>query len=715
MSRRFLWVVGPSFALLAASLLSAHAFASFTVEIVVPACDPFTTPVDQPTDFQAVAYADGCQLPSGEVVWAWYFGDGSPPSTGNPTQHTFTETGQYPVTIIATYGEQQAQDSATAQVGGEPPPEPECELFCREGCPYPGGERVMDDIVCLTPAVCVKCPNDYELVGFWMEIVEGIWQPMEPLQGNFAPPGAAFAEYRAYWPWMGCLQNVPYRWRAAVQQTGMPPGPVEWVEHWFTRYDIVAVNRQDGILRYDPTEGSGLEQCSIPWGIDHRQVSCCEVHTKFSVCVKVFGLGGGLVWHTHLDNRTYNDSDTVTWSGETIPGYMGEVPVPKGIYTYRVLVANGGSLGEPETEFCQCEFFEDNFRVTPIDLEKAHWLKIGNVWASDFQWNYAHYPTRAAVTLHYTLSMDAGACRVRLYKPDLSEGDIIEPEDGLLDPDGGTHQQIVQFNVDPQMMGNYTFVVFATETQEAGYANRDLLPREARQNGAVCEIWPPAWGAVGLDYPVVMEMNMNNMSNTCLKWNSPYLDNTRYWGDWGLGLAQVEVVRDKLEKCAIVHTNTHATQDWLSFDHPEPEGEPELYNLMAWPGADEPEKHYYRIPNIGGPKAFDHCLFVFYTGCNTAMDAGGGMRPLMDATASKGADCVGGFEDLLMTAQLCMYLGRFWSETQWYGANMREADNRAMDEVMSLFPPSLWGGVDSFWCNNWDLRLRPARFGQASP
>jgi hypothetical protein len=493
MSRGFLWVVGPFLVLLVVSLLPAHALASFTVEIIVPASDPFITVVDQPTDFEAVACADGQQLPSGEVTRSWDFGDGSEPSTENPTEHTFTEVGQYTVTITATYGQQQAQDSATAQVQAQPPGNQELELFCREGCPYPGGERIMDDIVCLTPAVCVKCPNDYELVGFWMEIFDGIWQEMAPLEGNFAPPGAAFAEYRAYWPWMGCLQNVPYRWRAGVQQTGMPPGPVEWIEHWFTRYDIVAVNRENQVLLYDPAEGSGHETCDIPWGIDHREIRCCAVHSKFSVCIKVFSPGGGLVWHTHLDNRTYHDSGTVSWSGERFPDPMGEGTAPKGIYTYRVLVANGGSMGEPETEFCQCEFLEESFRVPPIDLEKS---TLYSQKIEGFHW-YRTEPNgdgrgTARCLLHYTLNnclqRTASDCFARVYGPD-GEGDdlaLLATVEGL-DATDGTHWSAA-FGVpclldgDLKPEGTYYAVLFEVEDEETGTLNRDLEPRPVMQD-----------------------------------------------------------------------------------------------------------------------------------------------------------------------------------------------------------------------------------------
>ncbi len=46
---------------------------------------------------------NGQQLPPQQVNWEWDFGDGSDPDTDNPTEHTFTATGQYLVTVTAEY------------------------------------------------------------------------------------------------------------------------------------------------------------------------------------------------------------------------------------------------------------------------------------------------------------------------------------------------------------------------------------------------------------------------------------------------------------------------------------------------------------------------------------------------------------------------------------------------------------------------------------
>jgi len=85
------------------TLMLAGAAHALTVEIIEPPTDPFDVIAGQSYDFEAVAYDNGQQLPPQQVNWEWDFGDGSDPDTDNPTEHTFTATGQYLVTVTAEY------------------------------------------------------------------------------------------------------------------------------------------------------------------------------------------------------------------------------------------------------------------------------------------------------------------------------------------------------------------------------------------------------------------------------------------------------------------------------------------------------------------------------------------------------------------------------------------------------------------------------------
>ena len=103
----------------ALTLCAGPVSAALTVEIIQPETDPFTTPAYEYVDFEAVAYLDSQEVPGGEVDWLWDFDDGIT-SEENPTDHAFENQGNYTVTVTATYGQYQDQDTITAQVG---PPE----------------------------------------------------------------------------------------------------------------------------------------------------------------------------------------------------------------------------------------------------------------------------------------------------------------------------------------------------------------------------------------------------------------------------------------------------------------------------------------------------------------------------------------------------------------------------------------------------------------
>jgi hypothetical protein len=132
---------------LAALLPASRALAALTVQITVPGTDPATVQVQQPQTFQAAAYLNGQPVCWG-VTWSWDFGDGTPLSSSNPTQHTFTSVASFIVTVTATYAGQQAQDTVTMQV--------------QEAQGDPGFTLIMvppDDVVCDVWPVRMTAPG----------------------------------------------------------------------------------------------------------------------------------------------------------------------------------------------------------------------------------------------------------------------------------------------------------------------------------------------------------------------------------------------------------------------------------------------------------------------------------------------------------------------------------------------------------------------------
>lgn len=106
-SRRLVPVV--AFALLLG--VAGQAWATLTVEIVQPTGSPHQEYVCVPITFQAIARVDGVEVASELVTWLWDFGDNAT-STENPTTHSYSPSGDYYVTVTATYAGQTATSAS---------------------------------------------------------------------------------------------------------------------------------------------------------------------------------------------------------------------------------------------------------------------------------------------------------------------------------------------------------------------------------------------------------------------------------------------------------------------------------------------------------------------------------------------------------------------------------------------------------------------------
>ena len=106
-------VAGPWTVVLGAVIIGCAFFvpavgaaAGITVDIIKPTTESRCTfNTGQEYEFEAVAFVEGQELPGGEVSWEWDFGDGTDHVLVNPTTHTFARTGNWTVTVTATYGQ----------------------------------------------------------------------------------------------------------------------------------------------------------------------------------------------------------------------------------------------------------------------------------------------------------------------------------------------------------------------------------------------------------------------------------------------------------------------------------------------------------------------------------------------------------------------------------------------------------------------------------
>lgn len=478
--------------------------------------------------------------------------------------------------------------------------------------------------------------------------------------------------------------NEQVSWRAHIELDEVaaePPNTISFdLDESWTPGNVVVKATGDPVILHHADDTSH----SIGWTIDH----CDDLDPVFAATVTVCDLSGNTV-------TTLTDPDAGIGAGSV--AWNTNLPEDSGIYTYRIAAQHAEDPPWPHP----C-----------TDQDKSAVLTISNVSVTDFAWSQTRYPDYAFVRLHYTLSRAADAVEVQCYKRDLTLTAIDDPE--AFPATAGTHDVLVEFAVDRAVMGPYRFVISADETAADGANNRDGAAKPALQKGATQVIWPPAYGAVGCELgvlPWISPYANLTMAETVDAWNYLDADGTRYSGDRGFGPSQAAVVAtEALPRCAIVQTHTHGSPWHVTFNFTGVRDY--WYDVHADPTnpvpPNQPAQDCYYIPDIGGSSALDHCLFVMYAGCRTAEDIGNGNRPLMDATSAKGADCVGGWED--GPCYLDLYLRTFWHETMENGLSVSDADNAAVAEVIYAYGAP--GGAETFWCTNWTISLRPARFGQ---
>ena len=253
-------------------------------------------------------------------------------------------------------------------------------------------------------------------------------------------------------------------------------------------------------------------------------------------------------------------------------------------------------------------------------------------------------------------------------------------------------------------MGVFTAIISACQTNAAGALNRDRTVRSIDQQGATYAKWPGAYGAVGIGLDggsnVTSDVARDTMAQTYLQWVTTDVQGTRYDGGWDFGLHEPPVLKDRFDKSAIIHTRTHAANNFIEFDYTSEVVRQHKFHSDLLP--DDPANEMYYVPNL---PSLTHCLFVLYAGCHSA-DSDGVKRPLVAATLARGAHCVAGWESGPL--YLDTYLPVFWYYTMHYGS-VSDADNAALAEVMLLHPDPQ--GTETFWSSDWNLQLRPARFG----
>jgi len=448
---------------------------ALTVEIITPSTDPFSVPVNQSQEFEAVAFSGGVELESGDVTWDWDFGDDSDHATDNPTSHIYTETGDYVVTVTAEYSSEQAQDSISAEVLA--PEFANFDFFARPGL----GDRFGAE-VCDQTDLVVRCPAEgaHPFTAKFYARLPGEEEWGDPWHPGTVEPELEIedeGEYLAASPttWPTALgKNEKWEFRVEVTITIAPPPPPGRVitgdlfDHW-TPNNTVVKSGSDVILHH------AEEAHQITWSIEHLDFD----NPTFDMTIHIYGLSGDDPLITLDPPDAGIGGGSYEWDGK-IFDLGGFLDAPVGVYTYKVKAQHNQGL-----ESCTDQDRSQQLTITGVELGMTYWEPR----TYEFQYRIDYYLSRDAA---------AGSVKIEVFDRTLDKIHSTVSTNHR----AGYNCWADAFDTDPTITGPYHFVVYAEETAADGENNRDRQAKAALQKGLINPVYPRAshWQGGGYQY-----------------------------------------------------------------------------------------------------------------------------------------------------------------------------------------------------------------------
>ena len=438
------------------------AAAGITVEIIKPTTEPrYTFDTGEEYEFEAVAFVEGQELPGGEVSWQWSFGDGTDHVLANPTTHTFARTGNWTVTVTATYGalSGEATLNAAAAAGGL--------LDAVEFLVVPDtGGQVCDSVevmwripfdelnehLAIVGPVSIYRNND----GQWDEqYTYGRWQQMEDDEWYYV--------VSTWWDSCSDSNTEAVDWRVDyILWVNEPPPPDEEGPYYATVTDT----KNDSWTPFN-TVLTGDDEClikhcvgdtthTVSFNIAHLQDAEAGIDPKYHVVLTIYDLQGNQVDQVTKDDVAVGGG-SIDWEPEF--GEGGEPPEEpvdhNEIYAYRI-TADHGMCGDS-------------------------WPKPlgGSVTAAYITTVTSTNSFKAIVKYHLSRELKEGEITAWRHDPDGWEeaGGVglghLEPGDWWTD----------EFVVTGDPNGKYSYILTGWETPEDGEGNRGGDPQPGVPDG----------------------------------------------------------------------------------------------------------------------------------------------------------------------------------------------------------------------------------------
>jgi hypothetical protein len=648
---------------------------TLTVQIVQPDDDPFTVAVGVAQPFEAVACVDGVELDDGTVTWNWDFGDGSDPSTDNPTAHTYADDGNFTVTVTATYNGLQAQASISAAAS---PAGIEADL---EILPAPG-------TVCDTVTVKVRIPcqtladNSRNFTGArFYKKVNGVWVQQGGVNDEWSPTAWEMDDNgKTYWAgsyvWQTAAEhNESIDWRIDYRvdsESLLPPATRPPIigsrEVTWTPCNTVVTSGTDVILHH-----AGNNQHQINWNIVHMDVP----GLTFNVTVTIYDMSGGTVKTLNPPAQSGPGSGSVTWDGTD--NFGGQVPA--GVYAYTVAAGHGSGANS----------------CGDMDKSMAPTMTIASRQDQPFTYNLDVPSLTVDMLTPWEVDGAASGCTITVYGPRLDApkatanlGDIASnPTTGYND---------LSFGIAPTEVGTFTAVLSAMQTPAVGAANRDGKAKPILQKGNALQIWPQAfvtgWGVDDVA-SVIDSMGMLDS-----------LTGTHYQAG-GDDVHTMQGTTEAMKSSSIIFLAGHGAPWDIG---PQSEGGPDLSSQQ---GNDDPTIDLYHIQKL--PFQLNRAQLIYFAGCNTwnlpdaptGFPADGG---LISASLAKGGHAAAGYVGITQLPMRMFFDARLFQYMMHDDDDVGTAAEHALDDTLTIWGIS--GNAEGFRCTNYRLTLKSARWGE---
>lgn len=656
------------------------AAAGLTVEIIKPTTAArYSFVTGREYDFETVAWAEGAELPGGEVSWEWDFGDDSEHVLQNPTHHTFAASGNWTVTVTARYNGLSGQGTLNAAAL----PEGAAAAVEVVTSPDTGGE-VCDtvQVMCCASMADLNAAGCVFLSATFYRMEDAEWVCVGTPATEVRLVGAAW-----YWvcgvPWdtTGYPNTEAVQWRIDYTVEAPPPegeeGPwvvTDSIEASWTPHNTVLTG-DDGCLI---VHHKGDTSHTVRFNIDHLRDVTGGIDPRYTVVLTVSDLQGN-----EVDEVTATDVPVggggIVWE----PQFAGRAGDGNAVYTYH-LSADHGACGD-DWPSSQTGFSEQP--------------DLGDL-------GYNQRDGTLTGTVDWQISREPGDVTIVVYPPNLGDPTKIDAG-GVQDPEDGYP---ISVPVPADRHGDYIVIVQPVDSDETGGANRGGQGKPGPPRGGIVPVVPSSYifRGMGSLLPSTIAMctyaqQQQARTQTDGFYKAPGYACEYYDANYALALHTYNRLQGKNEEGATVTTRDalilcvgHGDPGRLYIQGPEKAG---WCELRSWGGANDEGRDLYYLPNASAG-ALNRCMLVLLVACWTATPEGD--HPSVAAAfKSLGAGCTIGSNRHIEDEESHAFCDAFWLKAMGDGATAAVALNYAAEE--------------SDMTDAWEIEgstppLRPARY-----